>query len=135
MKRLALILGVGALMLSTPMLTACAAADALSTAVTAATQPASNISPTAAIVMNDAKKGLTAAHDAHAAAADMLTKLAQGATIHGQDAVNAKKWLDTSETALVVADKLVAVGDANGIMAKVSQANALIAQVQALFGK
>lgn len=103
----------------------------LSTVLTASTTTVTAVAPDA---MMAAKKGLTAAHDAHAAAALALTVAAQTGWLHGQDALTAKKWLDDSEAYLSAADDLVALGDAPGIEAKIGAANALVAKVQALVG-
>jgi hypothetical protein len=135
MKKITLMACVGLLLIASPVLSGCAAADTVETAVAVATQPISQVSPSAAALMNDAKKALTSAHDAHAAAADFLTTIAKNGTLHGSTAATAKAWLDQSEAVLNAADKLVAVGDANGIMAKVSQAEGLIAQVQGIISR
>lgn len=103
------------------------------TAVTDVAQAATGtISSLAPQAMNDAKKGLTASHSLHEAAADALTIAAKSGLCHLGCAATGKTYLDQSEAYLVVADKLVAVGDAPGIEAKISSATALISQVQAL---
>lgn len=92
----------------------------------------SSVAPTA---MNAAKKALTAAHLLHEAAADALTAAAQSNVCHAQCATTAKLYLDQSEAYLVAGDKLIALGDAPGIEAKISAATGLISQVQSLIGK
>ncbi len=82
-----------------------------------------------------AKKSLIAAHSLHEAAADALTVAATTDLCKATCAVQAKAYLDQSESYLVAADALVKLGDAPGISAKISGATALISQVQALTGK
>lgn len=118
-----------ALIAITPLLGACPAAT---TAVTATTGSVSDVAPDA---MMAAKKGLIAAHSTHEAAAIGLRIAAQSGVLHGTDAAKAKDILDQSEAYLTAADNLVALGDAQGIEAKISLANTLSAQVQALIGK
>jgi hypothetical protein len=99
---------------------------------TAINQPVSGVSQSTQDAMNAAKKGLTAAHLLHQAAADAMTAAAKSGALHGAAAATAKTYLDQSEAYLVAADDLVAVGDAAGIEAKVATATALISQVQSL---
>lgn len=84
--------------------------------------------------VNVAKKALIAAHDLHRVTADFLTIAANSNLCHASCATQAKLYLDQSEAYLVAADKLVALGDASGIEAKISSVTALIAQVQSLIG-
>ncbi len=93
------------------------------------------ISSVAPDTINIAKQALTAAHDAHASTARLLTIAAQTNLCHAACAATAKVWLDQSEAALVAGDKLIALGDAPGIEAKITSASALLASVQALIGK
>lgn len=81
-----------------------------------------------------AKKALTAAHDLHRGVADFLTVAATTNLCHAACAVQAKKWLDQSETALVDADKLLVLGDANGVEAKVALATSLVGEIQTQIG-
>lgn len=81
------------------------------------------------------KKALTAAHDVHRGVADFLTVAATTNLCHASCAVQAKKWLDQSETALVDADKLLALGDTPGVEAKIAIATSLIGQIQSQIGK
>lgn len=97
-------------------------------------KPSGTIASVAPAAMNAAKKGLTAAHLTHEAAADALTIAANAGLLHGTNAATAKKWLDDSEVYLKAADKLVALGDAPGIEAKIGAANALVAQIQKAVG-
>jgi len=85
--------------------------------------------------VNVAKKALTAAHDLHRGTADFLVIAAQTNLCHASCATQAKLYLDQSEAALVAADKLVALGDAPGIEAKITAATTLISQVQSLIGR
>ena len=85
--------------------------------------------------VNAAKKALTAAHDLHRVTADFLTVAATTNLCHATCATKAKTYLDQSEAYLVAADKLVALGDAPGIEAKVTAATNLIAQIHAIIGK
>lgn len=85
--------------------------------------------------VNTAKKALTAAHDLHRVTADFLVVAATSNLCHAACASTAKTYLDQSEAYLVAADKLVALGDAAGIEAKISAATGLISQVQSLIGK
>ena len=85
--------------------------------------------------VNQAKKALTAAHDLHRGPADFLVIAAQTNLCHATCASTAKTYLDQSEAYLVAADKLVALGDAPGIEAKIASATSLISAVQNLIGK
>jgi hypothetical protein len=82
-----------------------------------------------------AKRALTAAHDLHRGVADFLLVAANTNLCHSACAVQAKKWLDQSETALVDADKLLTLGDTPGVEAKIAGATSLIGQIQSQFGK
>lgn len=110
-------------------LSACSTLQALGAASTG------TIASVAPDAVNAAKKALTAAHDLHMAAAEALTAAANAKVCTATCAVSAKAYLDQSEAYLVAADKLVALGDAPGIEAKVSAATTLVAQVQSLLGK
>lgn len=106
-------------------LSGCSALQALNGTVTA-------VAPTA---MMAAKKALIAGHSLHEAAADALTAAATSNLCISTCAIQSKAYLDQSETYLLAADNLVALGDAPGIEAKISGATALISQVQSLIGK
>lgn len=110
-------------------LTGLSGCSALQAATAATTGTIGSLAPQA---MNASKKGLTAAHGLHEAAADALTIAAKSGLCHAGCAATGKIYLDQSEAYLVAADKLVALGDAPGIEAKISSATALISQVQAL---
>lgn len=124
-RRLAL---VSVLLLTPVPLTSCDAVSQIfgSTAGASSTQ---------VDVMNVAKKGLTAAHDSHRFAADLLTALATSGVVHGQTALTYRQYLDDSEKALVAGDKAVALGDAKGASDALDKANTLIAQIHALIGQ
>lgn len=107
----------------------CSSVQALGAATTG------TISSVAPEAVNDAKRALTAAHALHKTTADFLTIAATTNLCHATCASTAKNLLDQSEAYLVAADKLVALGDAPGIEAKITAATALIAQAQALTGK
>ncbi len=102
------------------------------TALQVANGTVTDVAPQAMLA---AKKALIAAHSLHEAAADALTIAATTNLCKGTCAVQAKGYLDQSEAYLVAADKLVALGDAPGIEAKISGATALLSQVEALTGK
>lgn len=85
--------------------------------------------------MNSAKKALTATHRLHMGAADFLAIAATTNLCHAICAIKAKDYLDRSEAALVAADKLVVLGDANGIADKIAAATDLIAASEALIGR
>lgn len=104
---------------------------ALQAATAATTGTISSLAPAA---MLSAKKGLTAAHLAHEAAADGLIIAAKTGVLHGSAASTAKVWLDQSESYLIAADAAAKLGDAPGIQDKISSANTLIAKVQAAIG-
>lgn len=110
-------------------LSGCAAATTVGQAVTGSV---ASVAPDA---VNSAKKALTAAHALHEASADVLTAAAKSGVCHATCAVAAKAYLDQSEAYLVAADKLVALGDAPGIEAKISASTALISQIQNLSAK
>lgn len=118
---------VSALILSTALFVG--GCEGLQTVSQAATGTISSVAPDA---VNTAKKSLTAAHDLHKATADFLTIAATSNLCHATCASTAKQYLDQSEAYLVAGDKLVALGDAPGIEAKVSAATSLISQVQSL---
>lgn len=122
-----------ALLFAPPMLTGCSAVSLPTWIVPATTGSVSDVIPAA---MNDAKQALAIAHTSHKGVAVALTHaVAAGWLVPGSDvAITARKWLDESEAILVAADKLVALGDARGIEAKISAASALIAQVQGIIG-
>lgn len=110
-------------------LTGCTSLQALGAATTGSI---SSVVPDAA---NTAKKALTAAHQLHATTADFLTIAAQTNLCHAVCASTAKTYLDSSEAYLIAADKLVALGDAPGIEAKITASSALLSNIQALIGK
>jgi len=97
--------------------------------------PTAPISAAAPEVMNKAKQALTAAHNIHKSTAVFLQIAAESDLCTGKCAETAKIYLVTSHEALIAADKLVALGDAPGINAKITAASALISQAQALVGK
>lgn len=107
----------------------CSTLEAVSAASTG------TISSVAPDAVNAAKKALTAAHDLHRVTANFLTVAAQANLCHATCAGTAKTLLDQSEAYLVAADRLVTLGDAPGIQAKITAATALISQVQSLIGK
>lgn len=111
------------------LLTSCSSLEAVGSAA------AGTISSVAPDAMNAAKKALTASHALHEAAADALTAAANSGLCVKTCASTSKTYLDQSEAYLVAADKLVALGDAPGIEAKISSATSLISQVQSLIGK
>lgn len=82
-----------------------------------------------------AKKALTAAHDLHRGVADFLTVAATTNLCHAACAVQAKKWLDQSEAALVDGDKLLVLGDTPGAEAKVALATSLVGEIQTQIGQ
>jgi len=94
-----------------------------------------SISQVAPDTINAAKKALTAAHELHRATADFLTIAANTNLCHANCASRAKLYLDQSESALLAADKLVAVGDAVGIEAKIATATTAIGAIQNLVGR
>lgn len=109
-------------------LSACSNLDTLGAATTG------TISSVAPAAVNKAKQALTAAHDVHASTARLLTIAANTDLCHATCASTAKVYLDKSEEALVAADKLVVLGDAPGINAKIAAAQALIGNVNSLIG-
>lgn len=117
------------IILSFFLLSGCASLQALGAASTG------TLSSVAPDTVNTAKKALIAAHDLHRVTADFLTIAATSNLCHASCATQAKLYLDQSEAYLLAADKLVALGDAPGVEAKISGATALIAQVQSLIGK
>lgn len=110
-------------------LSGCSALGALGAA---STGTIASVAPDSA---NTAKRALTAAHDLHRATADFLVIAAQTNLCHAACATKAKGFLDQSEAYLVAGDKLVALGDAPGIEAKITAATALISQVQSLVAR
>lgn len=138
MKRIALICFAAAAVLT---LSACAEVDA---AYTELIGGASTVETVGTLVhatpeqvqaaMDAAKKGLTAAHQAHRAVADAARVAAETGVLHGQNAATAKDLLFKSEAILEAADKAVDLADAEGIDNQLAAANALIGQVWALVG-
>lgn len=82
-----------------------------------------------------AEKALTSIHLVHKAAADFATIAAKNGWVHGQDALTVKGYLDQSETYLEAGDAALAVGNAPGVMAKISAAQDLLAKVHAITGQ
>lgn len=121
MKHIALILA-----LSLPLLGGC---DKIQTASTG------TVTQVAPSTMLTAKKSLIAAHALHQAAAESLTAAANANLCKARCAVDAKRLLNQSADGLKAADNLVALGDAEGVQAKIGGATALISQVQALIGR
>lgn len=103
--------------------------------INAVAGPTGTIASVAPEVMNKAKQALTAAHNIHKSTAVFLTIAADSNLCTGKCASQAKIYLVTSHEALIAADRLVALGDAPGINAKIVAATALLASAQALVGK
>lgn len=110
-------------------LPACAQLDAIGKAATG------SVASVVPDTVNGAKKALTAAHELHRVTADFLVIAANTNLCHATCASQAKVYLDQSEAALVAADKLIVLGDAVGVEAKITAATALIADVNNLIGK
>lgn len=104
----------------------------LTTATTALNGSVSQVAPDA---VNTAKKLLTATHEAHRVAADLLTVAANTNLCHATCASEAKVLLDQSEAVLLAGDTAAQLGDAVGVEAKIATATTLIAQAEALVGK
>lgn len=85
--------------------------------------------------VNVAKKGLTEAHNLHAAAAVALRVAAQSGALHGTAAATARKLLNQSEDYLKAGDAAVAIGDSVGAEASFGAAQALLTEVLALTKK
>lgn len=99
---------------------------------TATTGTISSVAPD---TVNQAKRLLTAAHEAHRATAELLIVAANTNMCRSSCAATAKAFLDHSEAYLVAADRLAALGDAPGIEGKISASSALMAQVQQIISK
>ena len=84
----------------------------------------------AAIV--DAEKALTVAHLAYQAAGISLEQAAQSGALAGADAEKAQSLYDKAGAALDIADQADAAANAQGVLAAVADAQALIAQIDAL---
>lgn len=120
---------IAPLVLTLFTLSACSTVDAVAGATSG------SVASVAPQVTNTVKKALTAAHDLHKSTAVFLTIAAQTNLCHATCASTAKIYLDQSENYLVAADKLVVLGDAPDIEAKITAATALIANVNLLIGK
>lgn len=93
-----------------------------------------SISQSAPNAMNAAKKGLTAGHLLHEAAADAAKAAATSGLLRGSNATTAQTYLDQSESYLVAADQAISLGDAQSAEDKISGAMDLISKVEALAG-
>lgn len=93
-----------------------------------------SISQSAPSAMNAAKKGLTAAHLLHEAAADAAKAAATSGLLRGSNASIVQTYLDQSEAMLTAGDDAIKLGDAQTAEDKISSAMDLISKVEALAG-
>lgn len=80
----------------------------------------------------DAEKALAVAHLAYQAAGISLEQAAQSGALTGADAVKAQSLFDRAGAALAIADQADAAANAQDVLAGVADAQALIAQIDAL---
>lgn len=85
------------------------------------------------VVMNMAKKGMTAAHDAHGFAADLSVGFVHTGALHGTSAARVSNLLTQSAAVLKVGDRAISLGDAQGALDAIDKANALVAEIRTLF--
>lgn len=103
-------------------------------AATQAVFGGTSISQSAPSAMNAAKKGLTAAHLLHEAAADAAKAAATSGLLRGSNASIVQTYLDQSEAMLAAGDQAITLGDAQTAEDKISSAMDLISKVEALAG-
>lgn len=80
----------------------------------------------------DAEKALTVAHLAYNAVSLNLLDATKSGLLHGTNAATAKVYYDQAGAALDAADAADRLTNAQGIMAKVTEAEGLIVQIQTL---
>jgi len=83
----------------------------------------------------DAEKALAVAHLAYQAIGASLQQAARSGALHGADAATAKALYDKAGAALDAADTADAAANANGVMAALAGATALIAQLHTLIAQ
>ena len=87
------------------------------------------------MVTADAEKALTLAHLAYDGAGLALKNAATSGALHGADAATAQALYDKAGAALDAADQADALANAQGVLAAVGDADALLTQIQALIPK
>ncbi len=92
----------------------------------------SSVAASAPAATEDAEKALTIAHLAYQAVGVSLEQAAASGALAGADAASAQALYDKAGAALDVADQADAAANADGVLAAVTQAQALIAQIDAL---
>lgn len=97
--------------------------------------PAQTSMPAIQPAIQDAEKALTIAHLAYQGIGLSLKSAAESGVLHGADAATAKALYDKAGALLDAADQADALANAQGVFDAVTQASALIAQVDALIKK
>ncbi len=109
------------------------AALALSACSTLSALPGgASLSQSAPQSVADSEKALAIAHLAFQAAGVSLQQAAQSGALHGTDAAAAQALYDKAGAALAAADTADAAANAQGVLAALGDATALIAQLHAL---
>lgn len=115
-----------ALVLIVPLLGGCAN---LGAAFSVATGSVATVAP---VTTADAEKALTVAHLALNAVAENILTATHSGVLHGTNASTVKVWYDKADDALKAADQADRLANAEGVMAKVNEAETLITQIQTL---
>jgi hypothetical protein len=95
----------------------------------------SSVAATAPAAAAEAEKALAIAHLAYQGIGVTLEEAARSGALEGADAAAAQALYDKAGAALDVADQADAAANAQGVMAAVGQAQALIAQIDTLVHK
>ena len=91
-----------------------------------------NVAQPASAAIVDAEKALAVAHLAYQAAGISLEQAAQSGALTGAGARKAHALYDKAGVVLDIADQADAAANAQGVLAAVADAQALIAQIDAL---
>lgn len=101
----------------------------LSGALQVATGSVATVAPA---TVADAEKALTVAHLAYNAVSLNLLDATKSGLLHGTNAATAKVYYDQAGDALAAADQLDKLANANGVLAKINEAEALIVKIKGL---
>lgn len=113
----------------------CAQQSAAPPDASASAATASPAQPVALQVIDVAKKGMTAAHQAHGLAADLLRVAAESGYLHGDNAATAATLLRQSAAYLKTGDTAISLGDVTGAQDAIDKSSNLLDQIHALLGK
>lgn len=91
-----------------------------------------SVATTAPVTIGEAEKVLTVAHLAYNTVSENIITATTLGTLHGTNAATVKLWYDKAGDALLAADQLDKVANAQGVMDKVSTINTLLAQIASI---